>query len=310
MIFECKLIRFFTCFGSVTLVNVFLPKLLFKKYKLQKYSMVNEASKVELPPDLLKCNNSLDEKKILKKKYAKELLEISNKMLEILPDNSLFLKSINDVKIKKFKYKQVNQDSIVIKSGNHSTRKNIIRVESPTDLPHELFHLASSYFDFTKNILYSGFSQVNMKTRTIIGKGLTEGSTALLENRYFKAEDSGYVLEKHFANILEIIVGEEKMFKFYCQADLQGLIVELSKYDKPENVIKFINNFEFIDLNRMVKLDKDLIEKQLQSLVKFLTECYLKKTMNNLVNVPFEFTIPPMMNFFQKIGSGFSIKDK
>lgn len=307
MLFEYELIKFLTCFGSVILVNSFLPEILLKKYKLKKYNFVNNMSEVELPPKLLECNDSLDEQKIVKKKYAKELLEISNKMLKILPDTRIFLRSINDVKIKKLKYKHVTYNSVVIEKGFYRPKRNIIQVENPIYLPHELFHLSSSYFDITKNILYSGFSQVNNKTKTIIGKCLNEGYTALLDERYFKSGSSGYVLEKHFANILEMIVDEKKMFKLYCKADLQGLIVELSKYAESENVIRFINDYEFLDLSKMVKLDKNFINKKLQSIVKFLTESYLNKILSN---IPFEFTIFPMMNFLQKIGSGFTVEDK
>lgn len=90
MLFEYELIKFLTCFGSVILVNSFLPEILLKKYKLKKYNFVNNMSEVELPPKLLECNDPLDEQKIIKKKHAKELLEISNKMLKILPDTRIF----------------------------------------------------------------------------------------------------------------------------------------------------------------------------------------------------------------------------
>lgn len=311
MSFEYEIIKLFTYFGSVMVVSKFLPQILLKKYKLKNYNLVSDISKIELPPELFQLNYSLDEQKIRKKKYSKELLEISNKILNILPDTKFFLRSINDVKIKKLKDRNTDKNSIVIKKGAYSVKRNIICVENPIYLSHEIFHLASSYFDFMNDILYSGFSQINNITKTTIGKGLNEGYTALLDEKYFKSKPGSYVLEKHFANILEMIVGKEKMLKFYCTADLKGLIVELSKYDKPENIIKFINDFEFLEASKVLTLDKNFINEKLQFIAKFLTECYLNKMISDIpFDIPMKYITFSMINFFEKIGTGFAIKDK
>ncbi len=303
-----QIITLTTSLGRLVLPNKVLFKL--KKFKLHKGYLVHDISEVALPPKLLHEKSNLDKEKIMKKMYATEILEISDRMSTILPNKVLFLQSINNVKVKHLKDKKDSYDNIAIICGSYNVRKNMIRVQTAEELPHELFHLASSYFDCKKKISYSGFSQINLKKHAYIGKGLTEGYSALLEKRYFQSEDTAYVLEEHFANILEMIIGEEKLFMLYCQADLFGLIMELSKYKELDEVINFIHGFEFINLNYLVKLDKNIVEGKLQSVAKFLVECYLRKIVDSQVNVSPEFIIISIAKFLNKMGSEIVIMDR
>ena len=73
---------------------------------------------------------------------------------------------------------------------------------------HELFHMASSYLDKENKILYGGFYQSSKGLN--IGRGLDEGYTELLANRYSNASDSlCYICEK-------ILLAKKKCKVYIC----------------------------------------------------------------------------------------------
>lgn len=90
---------------------------------------------------------------------------------------------------------------------------------------HELLHLSSA----------------NLKNDFgIYSKGLDEGYTSLLAERYFGEKTSDdYIFFKNIMLILERIVGGNRMEKFYFNADVLGLINELKKYTTMEEIDGF-----------------------------------------------------------------------
>ena len=71
------------------------------------------------------------------------------------------------------------------------------------------------------------------------GCGLNEGYTELLNKRYFSKckKDRGAYPEQQFIALgIEEIVGRERMESLYFDADLEGLVKELSQYASVEEI--------------------------------------------------------------------------
>ena len=127
--------------------------------------------------------------------------------------------------------------NIALRKGNYNDQLEDV-------LSHELLHMATSY---TKGkITLSGFSQI------IGGKisaccGLNEGYTELLNKRYFSKckKDRGSYPEQQFIALgIEEIVGREKMESLYFDADLEGLVKELSQYASIEEIHELLGTIE------------------------------------------------------------------
>ena len=105
---------------------------------------------------------------------------------------------------------------------------------------HELFHLVTA--NVYKDKKFVGFHQNKF------GIALNEGYTQLLVKRYFKDNyaENAYRYETYFCELLELIVGQDKMEKLYLQSDLMGLIKELRKYNELRKIIKFINELDML----------------------------------------------------------------
>ena len=133
--------------------------------------------------------------------------------------------------------------------SNTSFYSNKINVET-----HELLHVSSTYFDKENKIIYCGFQQTFLKEdydiekkkgkRETYGLGINEGYTQYLNEKLFESSNklstTAYKNEKIIAKGLERIVGEDKLKSLYFRADLNGLVNELCKYNKKEDVYKFI----------------------------------------------------------------------
>ena len=128
--------------------------------------------------------------------------------------------------------------------GYYDVKKNAIKLDEDyvsVIIFHELFHMASSVY--LNGNYYSGFRQYSSDDYTSIGKGLNEGYTQLLTERYFGHNDDFskvYEYETFIAGKLEEIVGKFKMQELYLSANLYGLIKELNKYVSYEEIINFI----------------------------------------------------------------------
>lgn len=109
-------------------------------------------------------------------------------------------------------------------------------------LYHELLHMASSYKNKYSIYIHSGFCN------DAIGHAINEGYTELLTERYFndekEEEKCAYGYYTNIAKIIENIVGRETMTNLYFKADLNGLIKELNKYAKKNDIIDFLLNLD------------------------------------------------------------------
>jgi len=144
---------------------------------------------------------------------------------------------------------------------------------------HELLHVSSSKNN--KDILFCGFSQRSLREQYTIGSAINEGYTELLNEEFFNNntyESASYEYEKIIAKTIQVIIGETNMNKYYFDADLLGLINELSKYSDIYKVVEFIVN---LDLIHYLKSNKEKNQEELRELTKdiniYLIETYINE---------------------------------
>lgn len=224
--------------------------------------------------------------KITSVNYKNELFKFHEIIVNYFPiyDLDIFIEKLYSLKIES---KVTNLKDLLAKSnGGHSCvyypedNKIFLIKQDVKDyhIYHELFHLLSSYEE--NNIVYSGFSQCNNKEYTSIGNGINEGYTQFLKERYFGVDEKEinyYMLQKHIAKHLEIIVSQRKMESMYAEADLLGLISELKKYEDEEKIINFIYDVDYINENIKNKTEYNNINMILNKSLLFLINMYIKK---------------------------------
>ncbi len=192
-------------------------------------------------------------------------------------------------------------DSGIELENYYNPVKNTVNktIEDTVIKDHGILHLASTVLKDGK--ILSGFHQREKDTLGF-GYGLNEGYTELLRKRYFSDKRSGYYeLEEHFANIVEEIVGKDKMQDFYMRADLKGLINELSKEYSADEIQKFIvalDNLSLLSYNREnnSNIFKDrILEKSMYNIVPIVAKHYERKIVKN------NYTLESMNEYFDNI---------
>lgn len=168
-------------------------------------------------------------------------------------------------------------------NGRYNDESNIVLMyterinkhKNPTSrrrnvLFHELIHMATSY---SKGIISMvGFGQM-IASKYCKGKGLNEGYTELINQRYFQqTEDNeystAYPKEQELVYGIEMLVGKEKMEKLFFNADLDGLINEMSKYMPLQETNILINNADLLeakteDINMITAFSKAMIANRI-----------------------------------------------
>ena len=126
--------------------------------------------------------------------------------------------------------------------------------------------------------LFTGFRQEPNIGRGI-GVGLNEGYTQFLTKRYFGNDVlESYEFEQAMSELLELIVGKEKMESLYFNADLFGLIQELKQYYNEEGIMQFISNMDFLSkFNNDIRFTIAQKEESLKEINIFLLESYIMK---------------------------------
>ena len=150
-------------------------------------------------------------------------------------------------------------------------------------IEHELLHMATGTYNHIKRIEYCGFDLINYKKKYRIGRGINEGYTDLLTNRYFGAK-IGYQIEALLSHNLELLIGHNTMEKLYFNMDIYGLIDEISKYSNYVNACDFIHNLDKLSF-KLTKLKSEEEIKEIRDLylktVTFLFYCLYNKYSNN-----------------------------
>lgn len=255
--------------------------LLNKNYKL--YHRCKEQSEITISqlPTIEYTDTDIDYNN-LKKCYASDcVIECANRMINVISKENLklFYNNINGLTVVKKNFTFFNIILKQARAGDYSITFNRIRVRKKDyerTIPHELFHLASAFYDFNNKIVFSGFLQYNYDFGTIIGRGLNEGYTQVIKNRYFGTSNS-YVFETHFASLLDEIIGKDRMENLYLNANLYGLVEELKKYANIEDIMRFINSFDYINLRTNNSKKIELIKSNSSYIARFLVDCYMKK---------------------------------
>lgn len=181
---------------------------------------------------------------------------------------------------------------------------------------HELFHLLSG----------DGLTHNSRRNKNYYGTSINEGFTSYLTNKYFDDNDN-YTAERKFIEILNYIIGEEKMEELYFSGDIYGLIEELKNLkffqekkvnDPRKPVINLIraadhvfyyyrNMFTDRDLKNIK--DKHLLVRSkkfdtkeyvlfLEYILRFLTDSLIEKLINDIVN--FKITPEEAFDFYKK----------
>ena len=245
--------------------------------------------KVKLPPELQAKFNEAEFRGIA----SKEIKDAVNEFLEVLTNNfpreilTNFYNNIHDMQIHMTDYKLKNIFHKIEFNGSFNAKTNTIKLNKNDQnyeaIFHELFHMASTVS--LDNDIYSGFRQhKTYNSKDDIGVGINEGYTQALTERYFGHIEGikySYPFETFIACLIEEIIGEDKMAKYYFNSNLYGLIDELSKYNLPNNVMKFIYNLDFLNkiptLPNMKSLEQDYIIKAIKQIINFLFYTYERK---------------------------------
>ncbi len=172
-------------------------------------------------------------------------------------------------------------------SGVYDSKKNRIDIfeENEAIIYHELLHMASSIYKNKKR--YEGLCDMSLDIdNRIIGIALNEGYTEVLARRLFNINSTvcnGYEYAVYIAQLLEIIIGKDNMERYYFNANLPGLIDDLSKYNSLNQVIDFIEACDFVlgSLDKsFIKFRREAVWTKLGEINKFLSTTYARKMYN------------------------------
>ena len=237
-------------------------------------------------PETKRKYNHINTKRIEDIRFSEAIKQFSYKMLENFPKENLtnLYNNINTIKISNIKSKIIRSIENRTHIGTYEAMDNKITILTDEYLPvinHELLHMSSSIYK--DEITYSGFYQESDNIN--IGKGINEGYTELLNCRYFSQNKNHYSIEKHIVSILEQIVGKEKMENLYFNANLKGLIKELEKYSSTKEIIKFIENTDYMSENINKKIlspiQKKILNQKKEHTINFLLKTYFNKLLIN-----------------------------
>lgn len=196
-----------------------------------------------------------------------------------LEELNLFFNNLKDLKI-------IEVNNLKNGGARYDIIGNVIKLSEISyfgDIYHELFHAASSFNG--EKVSFCGFYQHDYNKG--IGRGLTEGYTQRLTEKYFGDQvKQSYLVESYLAKNLEYIVGFDVMKKLYITADLRGLINHLSQYVDRKEVINFLRDFDCLEsINRKICLhDKDLnpAVQKLRNITCILAKTYQNKLLIEL----------------------------
>ena len=278
---------------SASLVS--LSNSLEKKLTTAKNLKPKNIRTIKVTPEIEKTYTSFDKDKIEKKKLGIEICDFATTITKVFSEQELenFYRNINNVKIKK---------GLFFKACAYYAplvNKIVVKKSKENSLYHELFHLASSKVD-GKN-LFVGFCQY--QDGNVVGLGLNEGYTELLNRRYFKnhINPNSYNVEVLITTLLESIVTKEKMEYFYLTSDLKSLLKELQKYNSNIKIMHLVADLDYLNkyLYSEPKKHQEILSYKLEKIISFLKETYINKLKS--LNILNENTVVEMLNFSEKL---------
>ena len=207
-----------------------------------------------------------------------------------------FYQNISTLKLVKKKRMPSQAVGAFNRKKNEILYKDDATEELDYTLFHEFFHLASCH---DKKVGFHDYS-VNR------GWGINEGFTEFLTVKHFGLdEDSvGYLFEISVVNILNSILGEEKMTELYMNANYLGFSLLLEQYlDRKESddFVQKIDRFTFLTAEVPVLQNLTLVRHYTSSITKdvsrLLAKMYIKKNINTLQSIPYQDEIQ-IRNFY------------
>lgn len=274
---------------SSTIIYYTAGKPIETNYKLRKDFKLKGVNTSVLPTEVIRKVNDIDEKKILEQQFAPSIIEFINTIKQNISDSdlALFYNNFNNVKTSVKNFRILNLIFGEYIGAQWAPLKNIIEL-SPDNykstINHELFHVSTTYIDPNSNVIFCGFSQLQIKKgNKQIGEGLNEGYTQYLTEKYFPSDSLliAYPYEKRIAEIVELIVGQEKMQSLYFNANLKGLIDVLKQYSSEENVYNFITTLDFLNKHltdkKLISNSNEIRLNSLKSVNSFLIQTYINK---------------------------------
>lgn len=278
----------------------------FKGFNLVKKGP-KEIQHIALPPELTSYYRGIDFRYIASYKFGEEISKFAQLMVDRFPSSNLIMlyNNINELKIntfdESFNEKKEKLKNLIFKKGTKSfniasysgafNKISIPKVGGEVNLPHELFHMSTSFKSKEKNVSFCGFKQKQLNNLQIIGTGINEGYTELMVQKYYGddylSSSTSYILLRKVMEVIESIIGKEKMENYYLTANLNGLVNELAQYAKYEDVLKFISSMDFIYDNfneSFVKSKKNqqLLSDQLRFVNAFIITIGTNKPIKQL----------------------------
>ena len=268
--------------------------------EINKDIEIEKTDKIVMPPELISNHTGINYKNIISYEFSEEIAKFARIMTTNFSSENLVIlyNNINDLKIEKIYMNEFLEHikNIIFKRGTkdlnvagYNVFLNRVRIEEEyvdIDMPHELFHMASSVYDKEKKVLYTGFVQTIIKENRNIGDGINEGYTERMVAKYYDesilSDSTSYKYLCNVARNLDEIVGKDKMENLYLKANLKGLVEELVKYNSYDNVMHFISATDYLyhNLNesRKSKQEKEVITNELKFINIFMIESITKST--------------------------------
>jgi len=206
-------------------------------------------SNIKIVSDVKPKYNDIDISVFSNSKYSSSIKKFVEVMTNEIPSDQLvFLyNNFNELKIKDsnlYFYNLINRcyKSDAIYKSKHNTITFSDRIDE-FSIFHELLHVATTIM-LNKTDVHTGFSVYYEKPLLSLGRGINEGYTELMVKKYFAGckQDyfSGYDYHLDVAQIIDKIVGSNKMQELYFKANLRGLIEEMSNYISVSDVVNFL----------------------------------------------------------------------
>lgn len=179
------------------------------------------------------------------KKENIEIYNFINKLLQNTKIDNLKNLILNFPYIT-IKYHSASYDPSISGTYNGKTKEiHIYNQQIKESLYHELLHASSADIRFM-NI---GFKIV-LKNGLIFGKGLNEGYTELLNNRFFNYTSTSYnYLQKLAKQIENLCTDKENMIEYYFNADIFSLISELMPKISLKEIIDILVDMDMLLYN-------------------------------------------------------------
>lgn len=264
---------------SIFVVNNFLKK--WQEYKIEKdfnfkKVSVNPSSKV-----MYKSLNYLEINYYVSRQFQKEVSRFFSILSKKIAGINFDLLAHN---LKEFSIEK-KQNILFINNyfDLYYTKKNKIFFIIDNHLvtfSYKFLHIVS--FNDKKEKSCYGFYQHDEKNHTSFGKGIDSGYTEWLNIKYFSTSNTAFSTEKYIAYELEKIIGK-KMEILYFNADLEGLIEELKKYDTKEKILEFIKSVDYINEYSKLK-DSSSLNSSFSIIYNFLLNAYIKNLRQSLSN--------------------------